>query len=75
MKYQKELDENSKEKINNYYKKEHLISKTDLAYAIRLFITLVLFPEEDKENKIKCNLNNLVNYLQIPYLWKNVLYF
>ena len=32
-------------------------------------MSLVLFPEEDKENKIKKNNNNVINYLKSPDLW------
>ena len=32
-------------------------------------MTLVLFLEDDKENKIKSNRNNLINYLKAPDLW------
>ena len=73
-KYQEELDDTSKDKINDYYQKTHLISKKDFAYAIRLFTTLILFLEEDKENKIKYNRNNLVNYLRSSDLWKSDIY-
>ena len=75
-KYQENLDENSKEMIKNYYQKEkkNYISKKDFAYAIRLFTTLILLPEEDKENKIKSNRNNLVNYLRSSDLWKSDIY-
>ena len=72
--YQEELDNKSIDIINNYYKKEHLITKKDFAYAIRLFMTLVLLPEEDKENKIKSNHNNIVNYLKSSDLWKKDIY-
>jgi len=73
-KYQEELDKESIDIINNYYQKEHLINKKDFATAIRLFTTLVLFQEEDKENKIKSNHNNLVNYLKTSDLWKKDIY-
>ena len=72
--YQNELNDKSKELINNYYQKEHLISKKDFACAIRLFISLVLFLEEDKENKIKSNSNNLINYLKASDFWSNDIY-
>ena len=72
--YQNELNDKSKELINNYYQKEHLISKKDFACAIRLFISLVLFLEEDKENKIKSNNNNLINYLKVSDFWSNDIY-
>ena len=74
--YQENLDEESKKKIDNYYSdKVHTIKKEDFACAIRLFTTLVLFLEkdkEDKEKKIKNNHNNLVNYLKAPDLWKDI---
>jgi len=72
--YQNELDENSKEVINNYYQKQHPISKKDFSCAIRLFISLILFLEEDKENKIKLNTNNLINYLKASDFWSNDVY-
>ena len=72
--YQNELDDKSKEAIISYYQKEHPISKKDFACAIRLFTTLVLFLEEDKENKIKSNRNNLVNYLKASDLWSSEIY-
>jgi hypothetical protein len=73
--YQKELDDQTQRKaINDYYKKEHPISKKDVACAIRLFATLVLFLEEDKEEKINTNRNNLVNYLKASDLWSNDIY-
>ena len=68
--YQEKLSDKTKEDINNYFHKEHLISKKDFAYSIRLFITLVVFLEEDKENKIKNNYNNIMNYLYEEDLWK-----
>jgi len=74
--YQEKLNNKSIEIINNYYQKEHLISKKDFAYAIRLFITLVLLPEEEeeKENKIKNNHNNIVDYLKGADFWKKDIY-
>jgi hypothetical protein len=52
--YQEELEEkelnDKKNKLEEYYQKESLISKEDFETAIRLFMTLVLFREEDKEN-------------------------
>ena len=33
--------------------KKHIIKKKDFAQAIRLFMTLVLFLEDDKEDKNK----------------------
>ena len=72
--YQKALEEDSKKIIDNYYQNEHLITKKDLASAIRLFITLVLCLEEDKENKIQSNSNNIINYLKASDLWNRDIY-
>jgi hypothetical protein len=71
--YQVNLDKKTKDEINNYFKGKHHIDKKDLAYAIRLFMSLVLFNEEEK-NKIKTNNNNIVKYLYSPDLWKKVIY-
>ena len=49
-----------------------MFKKNELVYAIRLFITLILFLEEDKEKKIKSNKNNIVNYLKSNDLWNNI---
>ena len=73
-----ELKENqeilSQEKINEineYFQMEHTITKDIFAYAIRLFISSFLSEEKNKENKIKKNKNNIINYLDIPDIWKN----
>ena len=66
-----DIDTETTQKIDNYFQKKHLINQGDLKYAIRLLITLVLFQENDKENKIKQNNNNIVNYLKSTDLWKN----
>ena len=68
------LNIETEEKINNYYKKDHLINKKDFSNAIRLFISLILYPEEDKENKIKSNNINIINYLRQSDLWGNDIY-
>jgi len=77
-KYKQELNKESKDQINKYYQKQKsdLISKNNLACAIRLFITLVLFLEEekDRENKIKNNSNNVINYLKPQDLWSKDVY-
>ena len=70
-----QLDERSIKQLKEYYKKEkNLISKGDLENAIRLFITLVLFREKDKENKIKLNRKNVIDFLKSPDLWSNKIY-
>jgi hypothetical protein len=75
-KYQKNLDKNSKDLINNYYKSKQQINKKDFAYAIRLFITLVLIreDEDDKIKKIKNNNNNIMKYLKSPDFWTKDIY-
>ena len=67
--YTEELDNKFKEKIDNFFKKAGIIRREDLAYALRLFITIVLFREEDKDKKIKSNHNNTINYLKANDLW------
>ena len=72
-KYLKNLDKESIERIKNIFSKENIIDKINFARAIRLFTSLVLFLEEDKEKKIKNNLNNVINYLKAADLWdKNI---
>ena len=73
-KYQEKLSDASIKEINNYYKKKDPISKKDIAYAIRIFATLVLSQEKDKKNKIQSNHNNLVNYLKVSELWTKDIY-
>ena len=67
-KFQNKLDNQSLIAIKEYNEKD-FISKKDFACAIRLFTTLVLFFEEDKEKIIQSNRNNLVNYLRAADLW------
>ena len=50
------------------------IKKDDLAYALRKFITLVLFRENDKDDKIKTDKKNIIEYLKNNNLWKSSLY-
>ena len=60
--------------LNEYFQKEVVVNKEELKNAIRIFITLVLFREKDKEKKIQLNRKNIVNYLKSPDLWKNKIY-
>ena len=69
-----QLDEESLHRLNEYFQKEVVVNKEELKNAIRIFITLVLFREKDKENKIQLNRKNIVNYLKSPDLWKNKIY-
>ena len=71
--YNIKLDNNSKELLNKLYEKECIISKKDLAFAIRLFSCIILFNEKNKI-KIKNNYNNITNYLNYKDLWKKEVY-
>jgi len=67
--------EETRKKLDDYYKKEDIIiGKEELENAIRRFIALVLFREKDKENKIKSNSKNLIDYLKSPDLWDENIY-
>ena len=69
--YQEELDDKSLKMIDSFFNKSRNIKKEDLAYSLRLFMTLVLFLESDKEKKIKLNKNNIFHYIiRPPDLWK-----
>ena len=69
------LDKVQLEKLDNYFKKDDIkIKKYDLENALRLFITLVLFREKDKEKKVKNNSKNLIDYLKSQDLWEDKLY-
>ena len=72
-KYKAQIDDEKKESIEQYfYKKEILITKDIFVLSIRLFISLFLFNEKDKEKKIKENFCNIINYfLKIPDLWNS----
>ena len=52
------------------------IKKDHLLYALRIFITLVLYREKDsdKNQKIKMNKKNIIDYLENKDLWKSSLY-
>ena len=67
-------EDNLKQKIKNYNQKEHIIKEEDFSCAIRLFMTLVLFREEDKDKRIKSNHNNIINYLKEIDLWHKDIY-
>ena len=71
-KYQIEGENLQKEKIDECLQKlykSYNMTKEEFTYAIRLFISLFLYNEENKENKIKNNCNNISFYLNIPDLW------
>jgi hypothetical protein len=70
--FTKEEEDNDDE--NNNIVNQKIINKINLASAIRWFIILVLFGEKDKENKIKANKKNLINYLNVEDLWNKDIY-
>ena len=69
---------NLKDKLKKYFTScggngiysQKIINKYNLASALRLFMSLVLFREEDKVNKIKANKKNLINYLNVEDFWQ-----
>ena len=65
--FDNEEDINSKDK-------QKIISKKNLANALRLFMCLILFGEKDKNKKIKESKKNLINYLNIEDLWEKQIY-
>mgnify|MGYP003571335013 CR=1 FL=1 len=61
---EEDIDEKKKNKIKKFFSDEnHLITKEKFRDAVRLLISLYLFKEDEKENKIKNNVNNIINYL------------
>lgn len=69
--YSIEIPEKKIENINNYFNQNHLINKEDLAFTLRMFISSFLPEEKNKEERIKKNENNFINYLDnIPDIWK-----
>ena len=71
--------EDDKEKVvnninNNNDDNKKIITKENLSYAIKLFMSIILFREKDKENKIKSNKKNIFNYLNAEDLWSREVY-
>ena len=67
------LDDKTIKKLDDLFKKEdNIITKESLRIAIRLFISIILYREKDKVNKIKLNKNNIIGYLKEKDLWKNI---
>ena len=73
-KYQKDMEEEKKELIETYFKEQNIITKEVFNSAIRNFIVLFLNQEKNKENKIKNNQNNIINYLKISDIWNKKIY-
>ena len=73
---EKHHEKNIKKEVYNLNEKDMTLKKGDLASAIRLFITLILFREKEKEKdeKVKSNEKNIVDCLKNKDLWKSSLY-
>ena len=70
------LDEIVIKKLDDFFKTDNIINKESLTSAIRLFLSLVLYREDekDKDIKIKSNRKNIVEYLKEKYLWESKIY-
>jgi len=68
------MNENQKQDIKKYFENNHQITKEIFASTIRRFIVLFLSKEKNKENRIKNNTNNIINYLNIPDIWDKKIY-
>ena len=67
---EEDIEEIKKNKIKKFFIEEnHLITKEQFRNAIRLLISLYLFKEDEKENKIKNNVSNIYNYLYMKDIW------
>ena len=63
-----------KETFDEFFNNNQDIKKEDLASAIRIFITLILYRENEKDKKIKSNKKNICDYLKNKDLWDSSLY-
>ncbi len=71
------LDKKIIKKLDEIFSnKDIIIKKESLATAIRLFISLVLYREDekDKDKRIKVNRKNVVDYLKGKDLWETNIY-
>jgi hypothetical protein len=72
--FQYDLEDNQKTLIESCFKEQELITKEQFKFTLRSFIVLFLNLVNDKENKIRGNQNNMVNYLDIPDIWDKSIY-
>ena len=72
--YQNHLEKEKMDLIDNCLKDQEVIKKKVFITAVRSFIILFLNLEKDKENNIKLNQNNIINYFDIPDLWDKTIY-
>ena len=71
--FQYDLNDEQKELIKKCFREQALITEKVFKSTIRSFIVLFLNLEKDKENNIKENKNNFVNYLDIPDIWDSTI--
>ena len=72
-KYQEKKSSLDKKKLDSFFSKKPIINKESLIRAIRIFISVILYREKDKE-KIKSNKKNIIGYLHKKDLWENTIY-
>ena len=60
---------NKRKILETVLKKKEIINDKVFKAAIRTFIILFLNFEKDKENNIKQNENNLINYFDILWIY------
>ena len=72
--FQTELNKEDQELIDIFFKGQKLITKEIFVDAIRNFIILFLNLVDDKENNIKENQSNIINYLDIQDIWEKTIY-
>ena len=71
------FDEEAIKKFEEIFtNKDMIIQKVSLATAIRLFMSLVLYREEEKnkEQRIKLNRKNIIDYLKGKDLWETTIF-
>ena len=71
------LDDKKIQKLDEIFKRSDIIIKKEsLASVIRLFISLVLYREEekDKDKRIKFNSKNIIDYLKGKDIWETKIY-
>ena len=73
--YQNDLESEQKDNIKSCLENLTIIKENEKQFkaTIRAFITLFLIFEKDKENNIRQNENNVINYFDIPDIWDSTI--
>ena len=73
--YQNDLESEQKDNIKSCLENFTIIKENEKQFkaTIRAFITLFLIFEKDKENNIRQNENNVINYFDIPDIWDSTI--